>query len=85
MTKPINILLVDDHPVVRAGYRRLLETTPDMQVVAEAADGETGYQLYQAYQPDIVIVMFNPNQIGYKDSEQFQFGISEIDSTQLTK
>ena len=40
MIKPISILLVDDHPVVRAGYRRLLETTPEMQVVAEAADGE---------------------------------------------
>lgn len=59
MIKPISILLVDDHPVVRAGYRRLLETTPDMQVVAEAADGETGYQLYQAYQPDIVILDLN--------------------------
>ncbi len=40
MTKPICILLIDDHPVVRTGYRRLLESTPDIYVVAEADDGE---------------------------------------------
>jgi len=36
MKKKITILLIDDHPVVRSGYRRLLENTPDMRVVAEA-------------------------------------------------
>ena len=36
----IRVMLVDDHAVVREGYRRLLELQGDLQVVAEAADGE---------------------------------------------
>ena len=42
----IRVLLVDDHEVVRAGYRRLFESTDDITVVAEATDGESAYQLY---------------------------------------
>lgn len=54
--KTIKVMLVDDHPVVRAGYRHLLESTQDIHVVAEAGDGETGYLLYQQHQPDVVIL-----------------------------
>jgi len=39
----IQVLLVDDHEVVRSGYRRLLENTPDIKVVAEAKSGEEAY------------------------------------------
>ena len=53
---PIRILLVDDHIVVRAGYRRFLEQEPDCQVVGEAASGEEAYSLLQTTQPDIVIL-----------------------------
>ncbi len=59
MKKPISILLVDDHPVVRTGYRRLLENTPDMLVVAEADNGEIGYQLYLEHQPNVIILDLN--------------------------
>ena len=59
MTKPITILLIDDHPVVRNGYRRLLESTPDMQVVAEAGNGEIGYQLWQEHRPNVIILDLN--------------------------
>lgn len=54
--RQITVLLVDDHPVVRAGYRRLLESTTDLRVVAEADNGETGCKLYQKYTPDVVIL-----------------------------
>jgi two-component system invasion response regulator UvrY len=54
--RKITVLLVDDHPVVRAGYRRLLENTTEICVVAEAGDGETGCNLYQKYTPDVVIL-----------------------------
>lgn len=54
-TNQISVLLVDDHPVVRDGYRRLLENTPDIRVVAEAGDGETGYALYLECKPDVII------------------------------
>jgi DNA-binding NarL/FixJ family response regulator len=43
----LTILLVDDHPVVREGYRRLLERTPGYRVVAEASDATSAYQAYQ--------------------------------------
>src|SRR5882724_11736515 len=49
----IRILLVDDHTVVRAGYRRFLEQEPDCQVIAEAASGEEAYLLLQTVEPDI--------------------------------
>jgi two-component system invasion response regulator UvrY len=52
----IRILLVDDHTVVRAGYRRFLEQEPDCQVIAEASTGEEAYQLLQTITPDIVIL-----------------------------
>ena len=64
MTKPICILLIDDHPVVRTGYRRLLESTPDICVVAEADDGESGYQQYLEHQPDVTILDLNMPGIG---------------------
>lgn len=55
-TTTINVLLIDDHAVVRAGYRRLLEDTPDIRVVAEAEDGQTGYQDYTVFSPDVVVM-----------------------------
>ena len=55
----ITVLLVDDHPVTRAGYRRLLESTTDIRVVAEASDGETGCLLYQEHKPSVVIIDLN--------------------------
>ena len=64
MKKQISILLIDDHPVVRTGYRRLLESTPDMSVVAEADSGEKGYQLYVEHQPDVTILDLNMPGIG---------------------
>ncbi|MGB9171394.1 MAG: DNA-binding response regulator, partial [Bradyrhizobium sp.] len=41
--KGISILLVDDHPIVRQGYRRVLESQRDFQVVAEAEDAASAY------------------------------------------
>jgi two-component system invasion response regulator UvrY len=55
----ITVLLIDDHPVVRDGYRRILENTPDIKVVDEADDGETGYKLYRQSKPDVVIIDLN--------------------------
>jgi DNA-binding NarL/FixJ family response regulator len=52
----IRILLVDDHSVVRAGYRRFLEQEPDCQVIGEASSGEEAYQLLQTIAPDVVVL-----------------------------
>jgi two-component system, NarL family, invasion response regulator UvrY len=53
---PIRILLVDDHAVVRAGFRRLLEQQPDMQVVAEGGEGDRAYTLFVEHEPDVVVI-----------------------------
>jgi len=52
----IRILLSDDHEVVRAGYRRLLENTPDIEVIAEVESGEDAYSRYCELQPDVVVM-----------------------------
>lgn len=50
------ILLVDDHAVVREGYRSVLQKQPGLRVIAEAADGTEAYRLYKDVQPDLVIM-----------------------------
>lgn len=52
----IRVLLVDDHAVVREGYRRLIEKQRDIEVVAEAGDAASGYQAFKTSQPDVVVV-----------------------------
>lgn len=53
---PIRIVLADDHAVVRKGIREFLEDEPDMQVVAEAADGATARDLILAHLPTVAIL-----------------------------
>lgn len=55
-TKGISILLVDDHPIVRQGYRRVLEHQSDFQVVAEADDAASAYGAFKAHAPDVVVM-----------------------------
>lgn len=52
---PIRILLADDHGVVRAGLRALLESQPDLRVVAEAADGPSAVTLTRQLVPAVVV------------------------------
>jgi two-component system invasion response regulator UvrY len=63
-TKPIRVYLVDDHPVVRDGYRRLLESNPDIKVVAEASSGEEICTKYSEVNPDVVVLDLNMPGIG---------------------
>ncbi len=54
--QPTRIMLVDDHAVVRAGIRRLLEQHPGFDIVAEADSGERAYQLFGEYLPDVSVM-----------------------------
>jgi two-component system, NarL family, response regulator NreC len=54
--KKISLLLADDHAILRAGLRMLLDAQPDMAVVAEAADGEEAVRRAVATRPDVAIV-----------------------------
>jgi DNA-binding NarL/FixJ family response regulator len=60
----IKVLLVDDHAVVRAGFKLLLATSPKMEVIAEADRGELAIQLFQQYQPDVVVLDLSMPGIG---------------------
>jgi DNA-binding NarL/FixJ family response regulator len=62
---PIRILLVDDHAIVRHGYRALIEKQDVMEVVGEAADGEEAYRRFLECAPDVVILDLSlPGQSG---------------------
>lgn len=52
----IRVMLVDDHAVVRAGYRFLLENVPDIEVIAEAGSGEEAVAVFSQHSPDILVV-----------------------------
>ena len=56
MTGPITVLLVDDHAVLRAGLRALLEAEPDITVVGEASDGNDAIQQVKTLDPDVVVM-----------------------------
>jgi two-component system response regulator NreC len=53
---PINILLVDDHKVLRDGLRALLESEPDLKVVADVGSGGDGIQAARSWQPDVIVM-----------------------------
>jgi two-component system, NarL family, invasion response regulator UvrY len=53
---PVSVLLVDDHAVVREGYRRLLERHGDIAVIGEAADAATAHSLFCCLVPQIVVM-----------------------------
>jgi DNA-binding NarL/FixJ family response regulator len=57
--RPIRILIADDHPVFRFGLRALLESQPDMVVLAEVESGEEAVQMAQSLQPDVVLMDVN--------------------------
>ena len=52
----IRILLADDHHLVRAGIRQLLESADDLQVIAEAGDGEEAQSLIEKHNPDVAVL-----------------------------
>ena len=56
MKKTINVMLVDDHAVVRYGFRMLLDATDDIRVVAEADSAEAAYQLIPSAKPDVIVM-----------------------------
>ncbi|KAB8193743.1 response regulator [Nonomuraea phyllanthi] len=52
----IRVLLVDDQPLLRSGFRALLDLEDDIEVVAEAADGAEGLALTREHRPDVVLI-----------------------------
>jgi len=53
---PIRIMLVDDHPAFRKGMAALIDSEPDLQVVAETGDGAQALEVYRQKKPDVVLM-----------------------------
>jgi two-component system, NarL family, invasion response regulator UvrY len=68
MKPPIKVILVDDHAVVRAGFRMLLSTESSIDVIAEAERGEQACQLYLEHQPDVMVMDLSMPGIGGLES-----------------
>lgn len=67
LASPLRIMLVDDHAVVRAGYKRYIELDPELRVVAEASSGEEAYFLLEQCPSDVVIMDLSmPGQGGFE-------------------
>lgn len=64
MTRKISLLLVDDHAVVRDGYRRLLETRTDLVIKGEAATAREALEQYRELAPDVVVLDLGLPDIG---------------------
>ncbi|HTV49728.1 MAG TPA: response regulator transcription factor [Steroidobacteraceae bacterium] len=54
--RKISVILADDHPVVRDGLAAIVNQQTDMQVVAEAGDGEEAIELYERHRPDVMVL-----------------------------
>jgi two-component system, NarL family, invasion response regulator UvrY len=61
---PIRVMLVDDHAVVRMGFRLLLEGAPDIKVAAEAESGEEAVRRFPEIKPDVVVMDISMPGIG---------------------
>ena len=75
--KMIRVLLVDDHEMVRAGLRRLLEDQPDMAVLADVGDGRTALALVEKKCPDVIVMDIGmPTLNGIETTRQLRQGRS---------
>src|SRR6476660_1475121 len=54
--RPIRVLCVDDHPLIRKGIASILANEPDMQLVAEAADGREAVKMFREWLPDVTLM-----------------------------
>ena len=84
-TTPIRVLLADDHAIVRAGIRQLLEHAGDIQIVAEASDGEAAKTLIEQHRPDVAVLDIQmPKATGIEVTRWVRANLPEIGVLVLT-
>jgi len=83
--KPVNVLIVDDHPVFRQGVRDVLEAETGFEVVGEAADGKVALQLTRELRPQVVIMDINlPTMNGLQVTRQIKAKQKDVKVIMLT-
>ena len=81
----INVMIVDDHPMFRQGLRDLVETDPNLQIVGEAADGESALEMAGRLHPDVVLMDINlPTLNGLQVTRQLKEQLPEINIVMIT-
>jgi len=85
MTQPIRVLITDDHSIIREGLRLILETTDDIEVIGEAADGAESLQLVAENTPDVVLMDLRmPGMDGLTAIEHLQHDYPQVAIVILT-
>src|SRR3954464_14736126 len=85
MATKLRILLADDHNVVRAGLRALIDAQPDMEVVGEAADGEAAWRQTVDLGPDVIVMDVSmPGSGGARATERIKQDRPEVRVLALT-
>jgi two-component system invasion response regulator UvrY len=76
---PIRVLLADDHPVVRDGFQRILESDERIRIIASASSGYEAFEQFRAKKPDIVVLdLTMPSQTGAPESSSISGGMEAI-------
>jgi DNA-binding NarL/FixJ family response regulator len=76
---PIRVIIVDDHPLIRQGLQALLKRETDIEVVAEAADGQEAMGLVEKLKPDIVVLdIVMPGLDGIRAMEQIKIIAAKV-------
>lgn len=84
-TNKIRLLIADDHTLIREGLRKIISLQDDMEVVAEASDGQLAYQRALDVRPDIVLMDINmPNVNGIEATRKIKNDSPEIGIIALT-
>jgi len=83
--RKINVLIVDDHPIMREGLRKLLQEEPDIIVIAEAGTGQQALDIARDTQPDVVLLDINlPNLNGIQVTSRLKADRNRIAVVLLT-
>jgi DNA-binding NarL/FixJ family response regulator len=84
-TRPVRIVIADDHTIFREGLRRLLESEPDFRVVGEAGDGGEAVQLVRELKPEILLLdMAMPRMPGLQVLDELSAGDLSVRTIVLT-